>query len=170
MKIWAKPYIIIHMIFSKFFHRVSETQGNSWWMDTLKWSWKRYLWKKKLRHPKILLSKEYVHNIMSIGAVYKYDDGMYVIFAIFFLQDSKSRFDIAILVMLLQIWPIYNYSIYRSIIFQMECGEEIWETIQREAGARNTVFMTRQVTQLVLIKIVTLLSFPRSISLRRFIR
>ncbi|XP_045767946.1 soluble guanylate cyclase 89Db-like [Maniola jurtina] len=26
----------------------------------------------------------------------------------------------------------------------MECGEEIWETIEREAGARNTVFMTRQ--------------------------
>ncbi|CAK1541298.1 unnamed protein product [Leptosia nina] len=25
-----------------------------------------------------------------------------------------------------------------------ECGEEIWETILREAGARNTVFMTRQ--------------------------
>ncbi|XP_023944378.2 soluble guanylate cyclase 89Db [Bicyclus anynana] len=25
-----------------------------------------------------------------------------------------------------------------------ECGQEIWDTIQREAGARNTVFMTRQ--------------------------
>ncbi|CAH2229246.1 jg6753 [Pararge aegeria aegeria] len=25
-----------------------------------------------------------------------------------------------------------------------ECGQEIWDTIEREAGARNTVFMTRQ--------------------------